>query len=169
MNDLEAAAEHAVLTEQVRSLVAWVGSGRKLTQTGRIGLADARHLVELLGTGDTIDPKIGDRVFKTKSSEELAHLTRIVEWAKAARLVRVSGTRLVPVKKNATLPGRPLDLVMTMLAAYPKLGKSLFPRGAYRQSLVGDQFRDVSEALVTTMLAHARRAPSACSARRPVT
>ena len=58
------------------------GFGRKLTQTGRIGLADARHLVELLGTGDTIDPKIGDRVFKTKSSEELAHLTRIVEWAR---------------------------------------------------------------------------------------
>ncbi len=50
MNDLEAAAEHAVLTGQVRSFVAWVGSGRKLTQTGRIGLADARHLVELLGT-----------------------------------------------------------------------------------------------------------------------
>lgn len=159
MNDLEAAAEHAVLTGQVRSLVAWVGSGRNLTQTGRIGLADARHLVELLGTGDTIDPKIGDRVFKTKSSEELAHLTRIVEWAKAARLVRVSGTRLVPVKKNATLPGRPLDLVMAMLEAYPKLGKSLFPRGAYRQSLVGDQFRDVSEALITTMLAHAGPCP----------
>src|SRR6266568_8815618 len=111
MNDLEVAAEHAVLTGQIRSLVAWVGSGRKLTQTGRIGLADARHLVELLGTGDTIDPKIGDRVFKTKSSEELAHLTRIVEWAKAARLVRVTGTRLVPVKKNAALPDRPLDLV----------------------------------------------------------
>src|SRR6266705_2003450 len=159
MNDLEAAAEHAVLTGQVRSLVAWVGSGRKLTQTGRIGLADARHLVEVLGTGDTIDPKIGDRVFKSKSSEELAHLTRIVEWAKAARLVRVSGTRLVPVKKNATLPGRPLDLVMATLEAYPKLGRSLFPRGAYRQSLVGDQFRDVSAALVTTMLAPAGPCP----------
>jgi Plasmid pRiA4b ORF-3-like protein len=159
VNDLEAAAEHAVLTGQIRSLVAWVGSGRKLTQTGRIGLADARDLVELLGTGDTIDPKIGDRVFKTKSSEELAHLTRIVEWAKAARLVRVTGTRLVPVKKNATLPGRPLDLVMAMLKAYPKLGKSLFPRGAYRQSLVGDEFSDVSEALITTMLTHAGPCP----------
>jgi len=159
MNDLEAAAEHAVLTAQVRSLMAWVGSGRKLTQTGRIGLADARHLVELLGTGDTVDPKIGDRVFKTKSSEELAHLTRIVEWAKAARLVRVTGTRLVPVKKNATLPGRPLDLVMVMLEAYPRLGKSLFPRGTYRQSLVGDQFRDVSEAIITTLLAHAGPCP----------
>jgi hypothetical protein len=159
MNDLEAAAEHAILTAQIRSFVAWVGSGRKLTQTGRIGLADARDLVELLSTGDTIDPKIGDRVFKTKSSDELAHLTRIVEWAKAARLVRVTGTRLVPVKKNATLPGRPLDLVVAMLKAYPKLGKSPFPRGAYRQSLVGDEFRDVSEALITTMLAHSGPCP----------
>jgi hypothetical protein len=159
MSDLEADADRAVLTGQIRSLMAWVGSGRKLTQTGRIGLADARHLVELLGTGDTIDPKIGDRVFKTKSSEELAHLTRIVEWAKAARLVRVSGTRLVPVKKNAALPERPMDLVMAMLEAYPKLGISLFPRGAYRQSLVGDEFRDISEALITTLLAHAGPCP----------
>src|SRR6266568_1305079 len=159
VNDLEVAAEHAVLTGQIRSLVAWVGSGRKLTQTGRIGLVDARHLVALLGTGDTIDPKIGDRVFKTKSSEELAHLTRIVEWAKAARLIRVGGTRLVPVKKNATLPDRPLDLVMAMFEAYPKLGKALFPQGTYRQSLVGDQFRNVSEALVTTMLAHVGPCP----------
>ena len=159
MNDLEAAAGHAVLTGQIRSFTAWVGTGRKLTQTGRIGLADARHLVEVLGTGDTIDPKIGDRVFKTKSSEELGHLTRIVEWAKAARLVRVSGTRLVPVKKNASLLDRPLDLVMAMLEAYPKLGKSLFPKGPYRQSLVGDQFSDVSEAFVATMFAHAGPCP----------
>jgi hypothetical protein len=159
MNDLEAAAGHAVLTGQIRSFTAWVGTGRKLTQTGRIGLADARHLVELLGTGDTIDPKIGDRVFKTKSSEELGHLTRIVEWAKATRLVRVSGTRLVPVKKNASLLDRPLDLVMAMLEAYPKLGKSLFPKGPYRQSLVGDQFSDVSEAFVATMFTHAGTCP----------
>jgi hypothetical protein len=159
MNDLETAAAHAVLTGQIRSLAAWVGDGRKLTQTGRIGLADARHLVELLGTGDTIDPKIGDRVFKTRSSEELGYLTRIVEWAKAARLVRVSGARLVPVKKNASLLDRPLDLVMAMLKAYPKLGKSLFPRGPYRQSLVGDEFGDVGEALVTTMFAHAGPCP----------
>jgi hypothetical protein len=85
MNDLETAAGNTVLIGQIRSFTAWVGDGRKLTQTSRIGLADARHLVELLGTGDTIDPKIGDRVFKIKSSEELGYLTRIVEWAKAAR------------------------------------------------------------------------------------
>jgi len=160
MNDLEAAAGHVVLTGQVRSFTVWVGDGRKLTQTGRIGLADARYLVEQLGTGDTIDPKIGDRVFKTKSSEELGHLTQIVEWAKAARLVRVSGTRLVPVKKNASLLDRPLDLVMAMLKAYPKLGKSLFPRGLYRQSLVGDEFGDLSEALLTAMFTHEGPCPA---------
>ena len=57
--------------------------------------------MELLGTGDTIDPEIGGRVFTTRSSEDLAHLNRIGEWAKAARLVRVSSNRLVAVKKRS--------------------------------------------------------------------
>jgi len=158
MTDLGAAAEKAPLTGQIRSLLAWLGEGRKLTQTGRIGLADARYLVEFLGTGDQIDPEIGDRVFKTQSSEELAHLTRIVGWAKAARLVRVTGARLVPVKKNAALADRPLDLVLAMLAAYPKLGKTLFPRNAWRDSLVGDEFADVGHELLTALLV----SPGAC-------
>jgi Plasmid pRiA4b ORF-3-like protein len=149
---LEAAAEKAELTGQIRSFLAWVGPGRKLTATGRIGLADARHLVELLGTGDTIDPKIGSRVFKTKSSEELAHLNRIVEWAKAARLVRVIGSKLVPVKKNAALTQNPLDLTVALLKAYPRLGKALFPRNTWRQSLVGDEFTDISQELTTRLL-----------------
>ncbi|MGH3259112.1 MAG: plasmid pRiA4b ORF-3 family protein [Streptosporangiaceae bacterium] len=153
MNDLEAAADKAELTGQIRSFMAWLGGGRKLTQTGRIGLADARHLVEVLGTGDTIDPEIGDRVFKTKSSEELAYLTRIAEWMKAARLVRVTGTRLVPVKKNAALADRPLDLVLALMGAYPRLGKPLFPRNTWRQSLVGDEFTVIGPELLTTLLA----------------
>jgi hypothetical protein len=153
VNDLEAAAGKAELTGQIRSFLTWLGDGRKLTQTGRIGLADARQLVELLGTGDKIDPQIGSRVFKTKSSEDLAHLTRIVEWMKAARLIRVTGTRLVPVKKNAALPDRPFELVLTMLAAYPKLGKSLFPRNTWRGSLVGDEFTFVGPELLAELLA----------------
>lgn len=149
---LEAAAGKAELTGQIRSLLAWVGPGRKLTATGRIGLADARHLVELLGTGDTIDPEIGGRVFKTRSSEDLAHLNRIVEWAKTARLVRVSSTKLMTVKKNAALAERPLDLVLALLEAYPRLGKSLFPRNTWRQSLVGDEFTDISQELTAALL-----------------
>lgn len=153
MDDLEAAAEKAELTGQIRLFMTWLGAGRKLTQTGRIGLADARHLVEVLGTGDKIDPEIGGRVFKTQSSEELPHLTRIVGWTKAARLVRVTGTRLVPVKKNAALTSRPLDLVLALLDAYPRLGKPLFPRSTWRQSVVGDEFTVVGPELLTALLA----------------
>jgi len=152
VNDLEAAAEKAELTGQISSFMVWLGEGRKLTQTGRIGLADARHLVEVLGTGDKIDPEIGDRVFKTTSSEQLPYLSRIVEWMKAARLVRVTGTRLVPVKTNAALTSRPLDLVLALLKAYPRLGKPLFPRNTWRQSLVGDEFAEIGPALLTKLL-----------------
>ena len=126
--------------------------------------------MQILGTGDTIDPKIGDRVFRTKSSEELAYLTRVVEWAKAARLVRVTGARLVPVKKNAALAGEPLDLVLALLAAYPRLGKPLFPRNTWRQSLVGDEFTDISQALLTALLASPGPRPLArTSAASPTT
>jgi Plasmid pRiA4b ORF-3-like protein len=150
--ELTGAADQAKLTGQIREFLAWLGDGRKLTQTGRIGLADARHLVGLLGTGDTIDEKIGDRVFKTKSSEELGGLTLIVEWAKAARLVRVTRSKLVPVRKNAGLADTPLDLVVKLLDAFPKLGKALFPRGHWRQSLVGDEWTDISAELLTALL-----------------
>jgi pRiA4b ORF-3-like protein len=156
---LEAAAEQAPFICQIRSFLAWIGPGRKLTSTGRIGLADARHLVELLGTGDTIDPEIGGRVFKTQSSEELAYLSGIVGWAKAARLVRVTGTKLTPVKKNAALTDRPLDLVLALLEAYPRLGKPLFPRNTWRGSLVGDEFTDLSQALITALLRGAGPCP----------
>lgn len=159
MTDIEAAAENAKLTGQVRSFLDWLGDGRKLTQTGRIGLADARYLVEFLGTGDRIDPVIGDRVFKTKSSEELASLTTIVEWAKAARLVRTAGTKLVPVKKNAALADKPFDLVLALLDAYPKLGKTLFPRNAWRHSMVGDEFDDISQELLTALITSAGPCP----------
>jgi hypothetical protein len=115
-------------------------------------------LVDMLGTGDTIDPKVGDRVFKTKSSEELGGLTRIVGWAKAARLIRVTGTKLLPVHKSAALVDNPLDLVLRLLETYPKLGKSLFPRGHWRRSIVGDEFTDIGAELLTALL----RSPGPC-------
>ena len=152
MIDLEAAAGQAELAGQIRSFMNWLGEGRKLTQTGRIGLADARHLAELLGTGDKIDPEIYGHVHRTRSSEELPYLTRIVAWVKAARLVRVTGNRLVPVKKKAALADNALDLVLVMLEAYPRLGKSLFPRNTWRPSVVGDEFTSIGPELLTTLL-----------------
>jgi hypothetical protein len=159
VNDLEAAAGKAVLAGQVRSFMAWLGTGRKLTAAGRIGLADARQLVELLGTGDEIDREIGGRVFKTRSSQDLPYLTRVVEWMKAARLVRVTSGRLVPVKKNAALANKPFDLVMAMLEAYPQLGQGLFPQDTWRHSVVGDEFAAIGPQLLTTLLVSQGPAP----------
>jgi hypothetical protein len=149
--ELVTAAEQAKLTGQIRGFLSWLGQGRRLTQTGRIGLADARRLVELLDTGDTLDEKIGDRVFRTRSSAELGNLTLIADWAKAAGLTRSVHRKLVPVRKSARLADCPLDLVLALLVAYPKLGKFLFPAG-WRQSVVGDEFSDVSGGLLSALL-----------------
>jgi hypothetical protein len=72
---------------QVVGLTRWIGPGRKLTQTGQLTMADARHLVGLLETGDEIDPVIGTRMFRTRSSADLPRLAFVVAWAKAAGLV----------------------------------------------------------------------------------
>lgn len=153
MDDLEAAADKAVFIGQLRLLLGWLGDGRKLTQTGRLTVADARVLVELLGTGDELDPDIGGRVYKTRSSEQLPGLTRIVGWAKTARLVRVHGGRLVPVKTNAALPDKPFELALALLAAFPRLGDSMFSHGSWRGSYVGEEFGDIGPAILTMLLA----------------
>ena len=74
-------------------------------------------------------------------------------------MVRVSGARLVPVKKNAALADRPLDLVLALLEAYSRLGQPLFPRNIWRQSLFGDEFTDISQELLTALLRSAGPCP----------
>ncbi|MEV6107808.1 hypothetical protein AB0M28_24360 [Streptomyces sp. NPDC051940] len=76
--------------QPIPALFRWIGPGRKPTQTGRIALTDARILIAHLDTGDKMDERIGDRMFRTKSSEELPRLNLLVEWFKAARLLRVT-------------------------------------------------------------------------------
>lgn len=146
--DLEVAKPEVI--EQVRSFVSWVGTGRKLTQTGRITLADARTLVELLGTEDVIDPAIGDRVFRTKSSEELLRLMLVVEWAKAARLVRKTGNRLVPVKKNAALLNDTQVLWLALFTSFDQLGEAFLPSG-FGESLMRVEFALGIHAVLTSL------------------
>ncbi|WP_216912426.1 hypothetical protein [Nocardia noduli] len=93
-----------------------------LTTTGNLRLADARELVTLLDIGDTIDPKIGNRVFRTKSSAELPGLARLIELAKKIRLVRVVKNRLVRVAKTAPLLRDGLALWTAAFDAQPELG-----------------------------------------------
>ncbi|MGW5438489.1 hypothetical protein [Nocardia asteroides] len=120
--ELAEIAEHTHLVAQLRDLVSWVDDGRALTTTGAVKLADARDLVALLDTGDTCDPHIGGRVWRTKSSTELAGLVRLVELAKKIRVVRVVKNRLVRVAKAAPLLRDGLALWTAAFDAQPTLG-----------------------------------------------
>jgi len=137
--DLTAVAEESVWRSRVVAFTRWVGPGRKLTATGRVTMAHARDLVGLLGTADVIDPMIGDRVFRTKSSQELPELNAVVEWAKAARLVRVSSGKLMVVKKNEALLDQPMPLWARMFEVFGHLGKAICPSG-WGESLLRPEF-----------------------------
>jgi hypothetical protein len=139
--DLAAAAASAAALRQVVALTRWIGPGRKVTQTGQLTMADARHLVGLLETGDQIDPVIGTRMFRTRSSAELPRLAIVLAWAKAVGLLRVVHGRLVPVKKNQRLLDRPVDLWTAMFTAFDQLGPALCPPGWFA-SLLGEDFSD---------------------------
>jgi hypothetical protein len=138
------------------AFTSWVGSGRALTQTGRVKLADARELVTLLGTGDDFDPMNGR--FRTTSSAELPGLSLIVAWATACGLVRVNRGRLVAVRRNASLRDRPAELWDRMFAAFPLLGDVLCPDG-WAESLLRREFSDVVNAVL--LLTHRRGGTSA--------
>jgi hypothetical protein len=142
---------------RVAEFTRWVAEGpvggRKLTQAGRLTMADARHLVERLATGDVIDPVIGDRTFRTKSSEELTGLHITLEWAKAARLVRRRGNTLVAVKKHAALVDRPTDLLTRMVTVLGDLGPAVCPSG-WGQSILHDDYPVGVRLLLTAMDLH---------------
>ncbi|WP_194907044.1 plasmid pRiA4b ORF-3 family protein [Catenulispora rubra] len=128
------------LLEQVQAFVEWIADGRKLTQTGRLTLADARVLVPLLGTGDRIDPVIGDQLFRTKSSQELVRLNLLFEWSKAGGLVRVISGRLVPVKKNAKLLTDTDRLRAALFESFPGVSADAVVPSRWITSLVLEAF-----------------------------
>src|SRR5258705_10836346 len=126
---MAAAVASARALRQMAALTRWVGAGRKLTQPGQLTMADARHLVALLETGDEIDPVIGDRVFRTRSSADLTGLAVVVAWAKAAGLLRIVRGRLVRVKKNQRLLDQPTALWAAVFAAFDQLGPVICTSG----------------------------------------
>jgi hypothetical protein len=124
--ELVVAADAAPAVERLRQFTSWVGHGRKLTQKGRLTLADAKALVELLGTADQVDPVIDDESFRTRSSAELPEVAVTFAWARAARLVRVVHGRVVPVKRSQPLLDRPLELWERALEGLRELGPDIF-------------------------------------------
>jgi hypothetical protein len=112
--DLVQVAAASPAVTRIQAFVDWVGAGRALTQTGLLRRAEALALVDLLETGDVLDER-----FPVRSSGELYHLMVLVEWAKAAGLVRIVRGRIIGVKKNAKLLERPSELVSCLLSALP--------------------------------------------------
>lgn len=80
-------------------------------------------------------------------SADLPDLTLTVEWAKACRLVRVSGGQLVCVKKHAGLLSRPARLRERMFEVFPLLGEALCPDG-WGESLMRRHFREALDAVL---------------------
>jgi hypothetical protein len=107
--ELEDAARSSVALARLVTFTRYVGAGRKLTQKGHLTLEDGRALVELLGTGDEVDQRIGDEVFRTHSTAELPVLTLTFRWARAAGFVKVRHGRASMTARGASLGRRPLE------------------------------------------------------------
>ncbi len=128
--EITASKEEAPILLVLEAFATYMGQGRKLTQTGNLTLADARALVELLGTGDVMDGQIGDTTFKTKSSAELPRLRQIFAWARKAGVVRVAHGRVIATKKGAALAtnrARSFDAVIEALLAIGPLASQRDP------------------------------------------
>jgi hypothetical protein len=88
-------------------LARFAGTGRQLTQRGNLTMADARALVPLLGSDDVLDERIGDRMFKTRSSAEMPVLQLVFIWAKKAGILRVRHGKVLATKRGLALAANP--------------------------------------------------------------
>ncbi|MCZ7533868.1 MAG: hypothetical protein M5U23_10795 [Acidimicrobiia bacterium] len=109
IDELESTARNTVAYTQLQRLVDYVGDGKPLTDRGNLKLVDGKALVDLLETADRFDEKIGDRVFKTRSSADLAGVDLIFQMALEAKILTRKGKKL--------LPGPNADLIDDPLAA----------------------------------------------------
>ncbi|MBA3877460.1 MAG: hypothetical protein C0498_11120 [Anaerolinea sp.] len=107
--ELARAAEASRALARLAGLARYVGDGRKLTQLGNLTLSDGRAIVNLLETGDVIDPVIGGRIFKTRSTAELPVLSLLLRWARAAGFVKVRHGWVSITRRGMSLGKRPLE------------------------------------------------------------
>ena len=91
------------------ALLDLVGDGRPLTKKGHLRLADARALCEAIGRPELFDPMIGDRVFRTKSAEEIEPVELLFAWARTAGLLRVAKGRVHRTKRGTRFGTEPLE------------------------------------------------------------
>lgn len=103
---VRADAAGAPLLAALLNLAEYTADGRALTKKGNLRLADARVLVELLETGDEMDPVVGNSTWKTRSAEDLPGLDTLVTLAREARVVRVVKGTMHGVAKFRQLAAR---------------------------------------------------------------
>lgn len=159
--EITASKSTAPILAMFAAFAEFVGPGRKLTQTGNLTLADARALVDLLRTGDTMDTQIGDRTFKTQSSAELPRLRQVFAWAKHAGVVRLSHGRLIATKRGLALGRDPAAFFEREVDAVVAIG----PLASQRDPGAWLAWPDVDE-LLDRFVVHLLTAPYA--AHRPV-
>lgn len=85
-------------------------------------------------------------MFQTTSSHELLGLRLVVEWARAAGLVRRVHSRLVAAQKKRHLLSRPMVLWERAFDVVSNLGEAICPPGML-ESLIGGEFPAVVAAL----------------------
>ena len=90
--------DSSTILQRFEKLTSFYGAGRKLTATGQPTLADAKALVGLLDLDDEIDPKIGQRMFPTRSASELPDLSLTLNWAVRSSALRKVHGRFVATK-----------------------------------------------------------------------
>jgi hypothetical protein len=117
--------------------------GRPLTAKGNLRLAEARSLVEAIGTGD--DPELGG-LRRLQSAEDLPVLSRIVHLGLNAGVVRRNRGRLVAVAKFAQLDEVAAHTKVVRAAVQAGLSA---PDGYYMEGLADLQATVDSSAVVT--------------------
>ncbi len=139
-------AEASTIVAQLRGLAEWAGrDGRVVTAAGRLRMADARELVDLLGTGDKAEG--------VRSSADMPRLGLLVEWAKKARLVRVAKGRLYAVAKARPVLADPLQLWLRAFDACFELRQAVIGArsGWHVESMLFDVYEDVLEDVLNTL------------------
>ncbi|MCE0763683.1 hypothetical protein LWC35_12310 [Pseudonocardia kujensis] len=116
--EMVTAAQESTALDLLRKLTVWVRAGRRLTRDGKLGLADALSLADLLGL---------DQLYRdsARTGNDLPETSMLLHWAKAARLVRPLHGRLVPVKSAAKDLHRPIELWRRVFGAVGRIGDHL--------------------------------------------
>jgi hypothetical protein len=108
-DQLEAAAAGSSALSRLTAFTRFFDRPRKLTQKGQITLADGKQLAALLGLAREFDPKVRDKVFRTRSTTEMPGLTRTFRWSREAGLVKVRHGSLSATKRGRALGRQPTD------------------------------------------------------------